>query len=146
MSDACEEVIDALRQRGARLTIQRRMVIEALCDDRDHQSVQAIQERLHAQGTHLTEPTVYRIVQWLKELGFVSQTDLGHSGIVYQLIGDRRHHHLVCLACGRVIDVDDGIMDSLRATLRRDYDFEPRIDHMAIFGLCRNCRERPAGE
>jgi Fur family transcriptional regulator, ferric uptake regulator len=146
MSDACEEVIDALRQRGARLTIQRRMVIEALCDDRDHQSVQAIQERLHAQGTHLTEPTVYRIVQWLKELGFVSQTDLGHSGIVYQLIGDRRHHHLVCLGCGRVIDVDDGIMDSLRATLRRDYDFEPRIDHMAIFGLCRNCRERPAGE
>ena len=146
MSDACEEVIDALRQRGARLTIQRRMVIEALCDDRDHQSVQAIQERLHAQGTHLTEPTVYRIVQWLKELGFVSQTDLGHSGIVYQLIGDRRHHHLVCLGCGRVIDVDDGIMDSLRATLRRDYDFEPRIDHMAIFGLCRDCRERPAGE
>ena len=146
MSDACEAVIDALRQRGARLTIQRRMVIEVLCDNRDHQSVQAIQERLQAQGAHLTEPTVYRIVQWLKELGFVSQTDLGHSGIVYQLIGDRRHHHLVCLGCGRVIDVDDGIMESLRAALRRDYDFEPRIDHMAIFGLCRDCRARPAGE
>jgi len=71
MSDACEEVINALRQRGERLTIQRRLVIEALCDDPDHQSVQAIQERLRAQGTHLTEPTVYRIVQWLKDLGLV---------------------------------------------------------------------------
>jgi len=146
MSDACEEVINALRQRGERLTIQRRLVIEALCDDPDHQSVQAIQERLRAQGTHLTEPTVYRIVQWLKDLGLVSQTDLGQSGIVYQLIGDHRHHHLVCLSCGRVIDVDDGIMDALRAALHRDYDFEPRIDHMAIFGLCRDCRKRSGGE
>ena len=146
MSDTGERVIEALRQRGARLTIQRRLVIEALCDEPDHQSVQAIQERLRAKGTHLTEPTVYRIVQWLKALGLVSQTDLGQSGIVYQLIGDRRHHHLVCLACGRVIDLDDGIMDALRESVRRDYDFEPRIDHMAIFGLCRDCRERSAGE
>lgn len=142
MPDRCEDVVEALRQRGERLTIQRRLVIEALCDDPDHQSVQAIQERLRARGMRLTEPTVYRIVQWLKELGLVSQTDLGQSGIVYQLIGDRPHHHLVCLACGRVIDVDDGVMDALRATLRQDYDFEPRIDHMAFFGLCRDCRER----
>ncbi len=135
------EVIAQVRARGARLTIQRRMVIEALCAEGAHLAVHDIQQRLDADGCAISETTVYRIVQWLKELGLVSQTDLGRNGVVYQIIGDHPHHHLVCLNCGYVIDVDDMLLATLRATLRRDFDFEPRIDHMAVFGICGACRE-----
>ncbi|MEP0764911.1 MAG: transcriptional repressor [Chloroflexota bacterium] len=135
-----EAIVSRLREQGERLTIQRRAVIEALCASGDHLTVQDIQTRLAAQGTALTETTVYRIVQWLKERGAVAQTDLGQSGVVYQVIDRELHHHLVCLRCGRVMDIEDGVMDALRERLRREYAFEPRIDHMAIFGLCRDCR------
>jgi Fur family ferric uptake transcriptional regulator len=135
-----DEIIQHLRQRGERITIQRRMVIETLNKHGDHLTVQAIHEQLQTRGAALNEPTVYRIVQWLKDLGVVSQTDLGQSGIVYQIIGDYPHHHLVCLSCGAIIDVDDSVMIALRDHLRRAYHFEPRIDHMAIFGLCQHCQ------
>ena len=80
------------------------------------------------------------VVQTLKDRGAVAQTDLGKSGVVYQVIGCELHHHLVCLRCGRVIDIEDQVMDALREQLRREHAFEPRIDHMAIFGLCHDCR------
>lgn len=137
-----QEILAQLRRRGERLTIPRRLVIEILYERGDHLTVQDIQHHLRERQVDLNEATVYRILQWLKDLGLVSQTDLGRSEFVYQWIGDRPHHHLVCLSCGTIIDVDDSVMTSLRDQLRREFGFEPRIDHMAIYGLCANCRRR----
>lgn len=139
-SGAAEQVLASLRQRGERLTPQRRAMIEALCAQPTHLTTADLLEALRERGVDLNEPTVYRILQWLKDVGMVSQTDLGGSGIVYQIMVGPRHHHLVCLNCGRVQDVDDALMDGLREQLRSRYGFEPRIDHMAFFGLCRACQ------
>jgi Fur family ferric uptake transcriptional regulator len=137
-----QDILERLRQHGERLTVPRRLVIEILCERPGHLSVQDIQQHLRERQVDLNEATVYRILQWLKDLGMVSQTDLGQSELVYQLLGDQPHHHLVCLSCGAIIDIDDTVMTSLREQLTRDYGFEPRIDHMAIYGLCKNCRAR----
>ena len=136
----CDRLVAALQERGERLTLQRRLVLDVLCDTPEHLAVGDIAQQLEQRGTTLPETTIYRILQWLKEAGVISQTDLGQRGIVYQIVGGHPHHHLVCLSCGRVIEVDDAIIDPLREALRRDYAFEPRIDHMAIFGLCEDCR------
>jgi len=135
-----ERIIAALRQRGERVTIQRRMVIEALAAQADHLSVHDVQAALSAQGVDVSEPTVYRILQWLKDLGVIAQTDLGQRGVVYQLLDDPPHHHLVCLNCGHVIDIDDSVIASLRTRLAHEYGFQARIDHMAFFGLCPDCQ------
>lgn len=135
-----DDLVTYLRQRGERLTIQRQAVIEALAEARQHVTVQAIQQQVQAKGIALNEPTVYRILQWLNDLGLVSQTDLGQGGCVYEVIAEHPHHHLICLQCGSVIDIDDQAMESLRRYLRATYQFEPRIDHMAIFGICQGCQ------
>jgi Fur family ferric uptake transcriptional regulator len=141
MLPTLDDLMRSLRERGERLTVQRRMVLEILCEHGDHLAVQEIHQRLEQDGVDLTETTVYRILQWLKEVGVISQTDLGQTGAVYQLVGTHPHHHLVCLSCGAVLDVEDDVFALLRDTLRREYGFEPRIDHMAIFGLCRACQD-----
>lgn len=139
-----DELVAQVRARGERMTIQRRLVIEALCEHGAHLAVQDVQQHLAAHGCTVSETTVYRVLQWLKDIGLVSQTDLGQSGLVYQVIAEHPHHHLVCLRCGAIIDIDDSLFDSLRAELRARYAFEPRIDHMAIFGVCRDCRAAQA--
>lgn len=138
------ELEGRLRARGERLTPQRRAVIDVLAQAEQHLTMQAVQQQAAAKGVDLNEPTVYRILQWLNDLGVVSQTDLGQGGCVYELIAEQPHHHLVCLACGSVLEVDDRAMAGLREFLRQEYAFEPRIDHMAVYGICRVCRE--AGE
>ena len=137
-----DRILSTIRECGERLTIQRRLVIEALMALSTHATINDIRRYIddHNPDSGLAEPTVYRILQWLKGLGIVAQTDLGHSGITYELVTMPPHHHLICLNCGRIQDIDDTVMDPLRQHLRDDYAFAPRIDHMAFFGICDQCR------
>ncbi len=134
------DVIERIKAQGERVTLPRRLVIEALGGSHEHLTISTLQA--HSQAAHPDQPmsdtTVYRVLQWLKALGLVSQTDMGQAGMVYALI-DRPHHHLICLNCGGTIMVDDALFESLRATLRQQYNFNPRIDHMAIYGTCEQC-------
>ncbi len=133
------DIIAKIKSQGERLTLPRQAVIEALCVLGGHQTMQAIQQYLTQEGVEMQESTVYRALQWLKDLGIVAQTDLGQSGITYELITTPPHHHLVCLRCGRIQRIGDSVLEPLRQTLRQDYTFEARIDHMAFFGLCDEC-------
>ena len=135
-----EDLLAKLREEGGRLTLPRKMILEVLSEATGHMTVEDVRRRLEAHGHDLDSPTIYRVLQWLKEMGVVSQTDLGGEAIMYQIMGDRPHHHLVCLSCGEVSDLDDSVLDNLRRRLRNDYGFEPRIDHLAIFGLCKRCQ------
>ena len=137
-----DSILERIRERGERLTIPRRLVIEALCDTPDHQTILDLQGALHQRDPDLalSGTTIYRVLQWLKDLGVVSQTDMGETGIVYAIITEPSHHHLICLNCGTVITVDDSLFAPVRDRLMNDYGFEARIDHMAIYGCCEACR------
>ena len=136
-----ESVIGQIQGHGERVTIQRRLIVEALCAVPGHRSIGDIQNWLETAHPdyELQAPTVYRILQWLKDLELISQTDMGSAGIVYELLDMPHHHHLICLNCGRVTDLDDGYFAQLRQALSADFAFEARIDHMAIYGLCPAC-------
>ncbi len=134
-----DQLVRRLRERGERITIQRKLVITALCEGGSHRTINDIRRHLEQQGQAMDESTIYRILQWLKALSVISQTDLGANGTVYELIEATPHHHLVCLCCGGVMELDDRFADHLREVLRHEYNFEPRLDHMAIFGCCHDC-------
>jgi Fe2+ or Zn2+ uptake regulation protein len=57
-----------------------------------------------------------------------------------------RHHHLICRACGELIEIDDALVAPLRKALRDRYGFVAGIDHLAIFGICDFCKREAAGE
>lgn len=136
-----DRIVEKLRQQRERLTIQRRLVIEALTATQAHMTINDVSAYIRSTqpSQPLSEPTIYRILQKLKDLEIISQTDIGETGIVYQVIGESRHHHLVCLNCSRTIDLDDSLFNDLRGVLRDRYGFRARIDHMAIYGYCDNC-------
>lgn len=136
-----DAIVETLRQHGERITIQRRLVIEALLATHTHMTVNDVNQHIQTmQGVDaLAEPTIYRILQWLKELALVSQTDMAEAGIVYQIIDTQKHHHLVCLNCSKTIDVNDTLFDSIRQQLASEQGFHARIDHMAIYGYCSDC-------
>jgi Fur family transcriptional regulator, ferric uptake regulator len=137
-----EDLITHLQSKGERITLPRRLVIDAISQPHRHLTIADIQQQL-PQGPHsLSETTIYRVLQWLKALGFVSQTDMGYAGIVYALISQPYHYHLICLSCERTITLDDVLFAPLRERLYRQYGFETRIEHMALYGLCEACTSR----
>ncbi len=138
-----ERIIHTINEQGERLTIQRRLVIEVLTASGAHLTINAIRDAISAlpHGEALPETTIYRILQWLKQIGVIAQTDMAQSGLVYQVIGATPHHHLICLNCGSITELEDHMLDDLRTRLLDAHQFRARIDHMAIYGYCVNCAE-----
>ncbi|MBZ0297084.1 MAG: transcriptional repressor [Anaerolineae bacterium] len=136
-------VLEKIRDQGERMTMPRRLVIEALGQSHKHRTIADIHlyMQAHYPDYGISDTTIYRVLQWLKDLELISQTDIGQAGVVYALIDHPCHHHLICLSCGETFTVDDAPFATLRDQLQQNYGFEARIEHMAVYGHCRKCVE-----
>lgn len=134
------DIIGRLIRRGYRLTPQRMMILEAVEAAEDHISAEEIYTRVCARYPHLNISTVYRTLELLKELGLVTETDMGDGRVRYHSIRKGHHHHLVCQRCGQIIDLDESVLSPLKDALSREYSFDADLKHLAIFGRCSQCR------
>jgi Fe2+ or Zn2+ uptake regulation protein len=134
------EMAERLRKAGHRLTPQRLAILEVIKAHHRHMTVSEVLQELQAQYPTITVPTVYRNLQWLADCGVVAATDLGEGSRVYEYIADNHHHHLVCLRCRGVVDLDDTMLDPLRETIQRRHGFSPCLEHVGLFGICPACQ------
>ena len=130
-----------LRQRGIRLTPQRRMILDAIDQSNGHLTAEEIYEHIIHAYPDLSISTVYRNLERLLYLHLITVTDLGKGRACYQVIEGRRHHHLICHKCGAMIELDDEALNDLRRTIQTRYGFVASIDHLALWGLCRSCQQ-----
>lgn len=129
-----------LSRRGYRLTPQRMMILEEVGAANDHISADEIYTRVCDRYPHLNISTVYRTLELLKELGLVTETDMGDGRVRYHSIIKGHHHHLVCQVCGCIIDLDEKALLPLKNTLLQKYGFNADLKHLAIFGQCGKCK------
>ena len=128
-----------IRNQGYRLTPQRLMILSAIETSDDHISAEEIFSQVVAKYPHVNISTVYRTLELLKELGLVTETDLGEGRVRYHPSHKGHHHHLVCRECGTIIDLDDSVVASLKSAVLREYKFIADLRHLAIFGHCEKC-------
>lgn len=131
-------ILDALREKGGRLTPARRTIVTALVEAGTHVTADelaaTVQERLP--DVHLS--TIYRTLDRLEELGVIEHVHLGHGRAVYHL-ADERHHHLVCDRCGWVTGVPSDLFDDVATSVKKRYGFVLDPTHFSLGGLCREC-------
>ena len=137
---ALQDLMDRVRQHGLRITRQRSIILQALCELEGHVSAEEVYERVTLHRRDVDLSTVYRTLETLHDLDIVSHTDLGHGCTEYEIVGEQPHHHLVCQHCGRMIELDDAYLAPVVESIRQDFGFAPTSTHFAIFGICRACR------
>ena len=135
------DLISKLSEQGYRLTPQRMLVLSAIANSDNHISAEEIYAQVIAKYSHVNISTIYRNLELLKRLGLVTETDLGGGRVRYHPADKGHHHHLVCQECGKIIDLDESVLTSLKSRLLREYKFNADLRHLAIFGRCANCNE-----
>jgi Fur family ferric uptake transcriptional regulator len=97
--------LDALCQQcGVKLTRPRRLVLSVLEEASDHPCANEIHQRA-ALRQRIALGTVYRILNRLAEAGVLTRHSFG-GRMRYEAAG-RRHHHLVDVRSGRIVEIDD---------------------------------------
>jgi Fur family ferric uptake transcriptional regulator len=129
-----------MHERGFRVTPQRQLILDAICEGDGHTTPEEIYERVHAKSPAINRATVYRTLDFLCELRLVVAADIGGGRKVYEIAGEAPHHHLVCRRCGAVEQIGHDTVRSLFARIEREHHFVVDMDHLALFGLCHKCR------
>ena len=126
-----------------RMTIQRRKILACLEGISAHATTEKVYDLLHAGMPDLSLSTVYRNLKSLAQQGLVSVSDLDGK-LVYETIGARPHHHLVCLSCHRTFDLDNDLVAALFQQIEQT-GFKVTTSHMVLYGLCRDCQRAQGG-
>lgn len=134
-----ETLVNTLKQRGHRITYQRELIIEAVACGGCHMTAEEVFEEVQKQTGAVNIATVYRTLNFLFEEGLISRADMG-GHVVYTATTHGPHIHLVCQRCGYVIEADDNLIKTLGDQLLEHYNFTADLQHVAIFGVCIDCK------
>jgi Fur family ferric uptake transcriptional regulator len=129
-----------LHERGLRMTPQRQLVLDAV-RELGHATPEQVCAQVQRAAPAVNITTVYRSLDLLERLGLVRHTHLGHGAPTYSA-HEHEHVHLVCHACGTVTEVPREVMADLTTRLADDFGFELDVAHVALSGLCCDCRSR----
>jgi len=132
------DLSDALRGSGKRLTPQRELILRAV-ETLGHATPDEVLAEVHKEATSLSISTVYRTLEVLEELGLVRHAHLSDRAPTYHSTAEHEHFHLVCRNCHRVISVDPDVVAPTVGRLRDDYGFQPDVGHLTVFGRCKEC-------
>lgn len=129
-----------IREHGFRVTPQRMLILDAICEGEEHTSFDEIFERVQAKAPGINQATLYRTLDFLCELRLVVSAEIDDR-TVYEIAGETPHHHLVCRHCGAVQELEDFHFHELRSHLLQQHGFRADIRHLAVTGLCSQCAQ-----
>src|SRR5579864_6567195 len=146
---ASSGIQDSLRERGVRLTRQRRLLLELIDNSGLHLDAERLYQMAKEKDPKLNRVTVYRTLKLLKEGGLVDELDLAHfdgEKHYYETRMKQEHAHIICLRCGRVEEFFGGELQQLREQVQSQFGFEIVFARTEVGGYCSHCRALRAQE
>ncbi|GAA3981287.1 Fur family transcriptional regulator [Streptomyces marokkonensis] len=99
------DLLGRLRERGWRLTAQRRVVAEVLDGDHIHLTADEVHARAAERLPEISRATVYNTLRELVHRGEVVEVSTDGRAKRYDPNARSPHHHLLCARCGLIRDV-----------------------------------------
>jgi len=131
--------IATLKEKGLRLTPQRRLVVDVIHEAGVHLTADEIIAHVQAKMPEVHKSTIYRTLDLLEKNGSIFKSELGDHA-VYHHAEEGQHHHLVCSRCGKTVECDEDIFTAVEKSLAENYGFRVNFRHLVISGLCEDCK------
>jgi Fur family ferric uptake transcriptional regulator len=132
------DLLALLRQRGNRVTPQRRAIARIVQEQGGHLGADEIYYMARKEVPRLSLSTVYRTLELLKELDLVSELHLAGNRYRYEAQSGE-HQHLVCVNCGKVIEFECDHWTQMHQTLADQHGFSITGSRVELFGSCEQC-------
>ncbi|MET3961070.1 Fur family ferric uptake transcriptional regulator [Marmoricola sp. OAE513] len=117
--------------------MKRDMVLGVLEGSPEFLSAQDIHAALRASGQKVGLATVYRVVQALQESGAIDALRNENGELTYRSCESTgHHHHLVCRACGRTVEVQGPAVERWADSVAAEHGFAEVSHTVEVFGIC----------
>ncbi len=132
-----------LRGRGLKSTRQRELIARVFQESGGHWSVDDVYDRARREFPRIGYATVYRTLKLMAENGWASSRKFGDGMSRFERRSEDRHHdHLICRACGRIVEFASARIEALQAQIARRQGFRIFDHKLELYGYCENCCSR----
>ncbi len=83
--------------------------------------------------------TVYRTLELLSELKILDKINFGDGVSRYDLRKEGAkhfHHHLVCMECGAVEEIEEDLLEDVEKIVEKDHNFKVWISKGILMSTC----------
>ena len=121
------------KERGVRLTEQRKLIAQVMSDSNDHPDVQELHSRVSKLDSKVSIATVYRTVKLFEEAGILEKHDFKGSKSRYEK-ADEHHDHLIDVNNGEIIEFVDQEIEKMQKEVAKKLGYK-LVDHkLELYG------------
>lgn len=117
------------------------VIVEVLSKEHAHLTSAQVFTEIHERLPAVNKSTVYRALERLTQDGKVSVSDMGTGSMVYELLTEQMHHHLVCQHCGRIFTIRNEEVQDFFTQIQNKNQFKIITNHLILFGICADCQK-----
>lgn len=142
-----EQIIDELKkivkQKGLKYTEQREIVLSILLHANEHLTAEEIYNEIKKTfpNSNIGIATVYRALSFLEEVDLITSITFGSDGKKYESNSKLHHDHLICTACGKIIEFIDDEIEKRQEKIAKRNKFKIISHSMQLYGTCETCQE-----
>ena len=86
--------------------------------------------------------TVYRTLNLLEEASIVTSLSFGSQGKKFELANKPHHDHMICKACGKIIEFEDATIERKQEQVAKEHKFRLTGHLMQLYGICFECSKK----
>ena len=126
-----------LRKAGLKVTLPRIKILELLeCAENHHMSAEEVYKTLIDQGEDVGLATVYRVLTQFEQVGIVQRHNFENNLSVFELNTGEHHDHLVCDACGKIVEFHNEIIEKEQEKTAKEHGFKLTGHSLVLYGIC----------
>lgn len=130
-----------IMKKGLNTTLQRRVIAEAFFGFPGHHSLEEFYQYIIKKDPGIGQTTVYRTLKLLCEAGLANEIQFSDSITRYEVAKHNGHHdHMVCLSCGKIVELFDQRIEQLQKDLAEQHGFCLSGHVHNLYGLCADCQ------
>lgn len=136
-------VAEKLQSSDYKLTRQRKIVVRALIENSGkHLSAEELHSFVRKCNPEIGLATVYRTLEILAQIEVIHKLELGDGRARYELSSGNvhRHHHLICLGCGSVTELNEDLLENLERLAAEKHNFRVSDHDVKVYGYCSRCQ------
>lgn len=143
---ALQKIKEQLHAANYKLTPQREAILFVLLEnEKDHLSAEEIYMLVKLQNFDIGLATVYRTLEMLTELRILDKVNFNDGMARYDMRKDGAkhfHHHLLCVECGGIDEIEEDLLMEAETIVERDYAFKIMDHRLTFHGICHTCQMR----
>lgn len=144
MEQRIERIKKQLHSQSYKLTPQREATVRVLLENEDdHLSAEDVYMLVKEKYPEIGLATVYRTLELLTELKIVDKINFGDGVSRYDLRqegADHFHHHLVCIECGSVDEIQEDLLEDVEKVVEKRWNFAIKDHRLTFHGICHRCK------